>query len=402
MGRPTRVIVGVAVVALVVGAFPAFGATAGAAKAKTSGKLTVEASGVQVLTKGASTFSAAKNKQKIRTGETVQTDATGLAQITFADGSLTRLDHNTVFTLEKLSSKKGNRQVEGTVSAGQTWNRVQKLSESDTFQQKGSGATAAVLGTAFVTKCTLPSGVTFKSVKTRKALKKLRSASRCQFTLIDGRMQLSSNGLLLNVLRGQSVKVDETGTAGNAETLAPDILYNDQWVQKNLLADTRAGLAEVAGQPTPDDLKYARIEGSWPVTLNVVGNTGFRDLAATRTRTYTVTGSCTGDVCTVTLSRQTALGTRVVPLTFSAGVYSGDDPDLGTQDCVLENGTVSVPNGLKNSGTVTFSPSAAVADNGLWRATGLIGTVTETATQVAGAPNQCQSGTATFSMTAAR
>jgi len=69
---------------------------------------------------------------------------------------------------------------------------------------------------------------------------------------------------------------------------------------------------------------------------------------------------------------------------------------------VLDNGTVSVVNGLKNSSTISFTPSAAVAEGGLWRATGLSGSVTETATQVAGAANQCQTGTATFALVASR
>ena len=119
-------------------------APAGAAAKPATGTLTVEAPGVTVLKKGADSFAKGKPDQKIAVGDTVQTDATGLAQITFKDGTLTRLDHNTVFTLDELSNKTGARAVEGTVSAGQTWNRVQKLSESETFEQKGNGATAAV------------------------------------------------------------------------------------------------------------------------------------------------------------------------------------------------------------------------------------------------------------------
>src|SRR5262249_40834863 len=138
---------------------------AGAAT-KPTGTLTVEAPGVTVLKKGSSAFTKGKTNQLVAIGDTVQTDGTGLAEIKFKDGSLTRLNHGTIFTRDKLSNTTGKRQVEGTVSTGETWNRVQKLSESESFQQKGNGATAAVVGTAFVTKCSLAAGTAFTVVKT--------------------------------------------------------------------------------------------------------------------------------------------------------------------------------------------------------------------------------------------
>jgi len=399
--RGTAIIASLAVAASF--SIAAIGAPAGAAvlgqSAAKTGTLTVEAPGVTLLKKGQSKFVKGKTNQKIKTGDTVQTDATGFAEIGFPDGSITRLDNNTVFTLEKLSTQTGAREVEGTVSAGQTWNRVQKLGTGDTFEQKSNDATAAVLGTAFVTKCEFPSGgVAFKVVKTKKALKKLRKATKnCNFTLIDGKLKLTALNKVVDVNRGQQVDVASGGQAGDAEVYPPDILFTDKWILRNLGADSAAGIAEAAGQATAEDLKQARIEGSWPVTLTVTNNGGFRNIG-TRQRTYTFSGS--GNQ--VTLTRETANGSRVIPLTYADGVYSGTDPDLGVQDCVLDDGSVSVPGGLKNSGTVSFTPTAAVAEGGLWRATELGGTVTETATQVAGAANQCQTGTATFGLSASR
>jgi len=370
-----------------------------------NGTLTVQAPGVTLLKKGAAKFvdvSDSKKATKVKTGDTVQTDATGYAEIAYSDGSLTRLDHNTVFTLQKLANKTGDRQIEGTVSAGQTWNRVQKLSETDSFEQKANGATAAVLGTAFVTKCDLSPGKVFKVVKTKKALRKLQRSSTCEFTLIDGKLRLTALDKVVDVARGQEVGVASDGAATDAETFAPDILFTDQWIIRNLEADTRAGIDEASGTPTAEDLAQARIEGSWPVTLTVTQNDGFRDLGGSFARTYAFTGSCDGGTCTVTLTRQTAVGERVIPLTYADGVYTGQDPDLGTQNCLLDDNTVSVPNGLRNSGTVSFTPTSAVPENGLWRATGLAGTVTETATQIAGPANACQTGTATFTLIASR
>ncbi len=374
-------------------------ATPAGAATKPTGTLTVEAPGVTVLKKGSTDFTKGKSDQKVAIGDTIQTDAAGLAQITFKDGSLTRLDHNSIFTLDKLVNTTGKRQVEGTVSAGQTWNRVQKLSETESFQQKGNGATAAVIGTAFVTKCSLPTGTAFTAVKTKKQLKRLQKSSKCDFTLVDGKLTLTSLGKNVGMNRGQSTSVDAAGNAGNAITVPPDILYSDQWITTNLTLDTNAGLAPL-GAPTADDLKYARITGApWTVTLTVTGTTGFRDLTngSVKTRTYTFSGGPGG----VTLTAQTANGSVVIPLTYADGVYTGQ-ADLGLQNCELDNGAVSVPNGIRSGQTVSINVTSAVPASGLWSANGLGGTVTETADQVAGAAGQCRTGSATFDLASSR
>jgi FecR protein len=401
--RGCRVVAACATAAALATSSVALALPAGAAT-NSSGKLAVEAPGVTVLKKGDANFVKGKTNQKIGIGDTIQTDGTGLAQLTFQDGSLTRLDHNTVFTLDKLSDKIGKRKVEGTVSAGQTWNRVQKLSESDTFQQTGNGASAVVLGTAFQTRCNLPSGVAFRVVKTKKALKKLQKASSCQFTLVDGKLQLSSLGKLVSVARGQQVSVDVGGNPGSPETLPPDVLFSDQWIVKNLDADAKAGLAEARGDPTADDLNQAWVQGDWPVTLQVASTTGFRDLAGgtTRERTYTLNTNCNAGTCSMTLIRDTGNGVRTIPLTFHDGVYSATDPDLGTQNCERDDGTVSVADGLRNSSNITFRVSNAAPKNGFWKATALTGTVTENADQIAGGAGQCLTGSASFDLSASR
>ena len=392
--RSTAVITVAALVAsLFLVASPAGAAT------KPTGTLTVEAPGVTVLKKGATDFTKGKTNQKVGIGDTIQTDATGLAELKYNDGSITRLDHGTVFSVDKLVGKTGQRQIEGTVSAGQTWNRVQKLSESDTFTQKGNGASAVVGGTAFVTKCSLPAGTAFTVVKTKKQLKKLQKASKCDFTLVDGKLQLTSLGKTVPMTGGQSTSVDSAGNAGNAVTVPPDIFYSDQWITTNLDLDSKAGIAEVQGTPTADDLKRARIDGSWSVTLTVTSTTGFRDLTngGVKTRTYTFAGSNGA----VTLTAQTANGSVTIPLSYADGVYSGN-ADLGTQDCVLDNGTVAVANGIRNSQTVSINATSAVAQSGLWSANGLGGTVTESADQIAGGAGQCITGSATFALTSSR
>jgi len=137
---------------LAAGAF-ALAAPAAGAATETLAKLKVTADNVQIKQKGKSSFVAAKNGMALKQGDTIKTDTTGLAEINYTDGSLTRLANSTVFTISVLTNEQGGRQTQGTLSVGETWNRAAKVSETGSFEVKAGGTTAAVEGTAFVAKC---------------------------------------------------------------------------------------------------------------------------------------------------------------------------------------------------------------------------------------------------------
>ena len=126
--------------------------------------LEVDAPTVEVKPAGKSSFVAASDGRELKAGDTVRTSPSGLAQITYADGSLTRLDVDTEYKLVKLSAAKGTRKTKGLQSAGQTWHRVQKLTGSESYKVEGANTTAAVLGTAFVVKCVAKNQCTFTAV----------------------------------------------------------------------------------------------------------------------------------------------------------------------------------------------------------------------------------------------
>ena len=108
--------------------------------------LKVKASGVEVKTKGASSYITAKEGQALKQGDALRTDATGRAEISYTDGSLTRLGVSTEFSITKLTDKKGARQTQGSLTVGSTWNRAAEVSQSGEFSIKAGGATAAVAG----------------------------------------------------------------------------------------------------------------------------------------------------------------------------------------------------------------------------------------------------------------
>jgi hypothetical protein len=173
---------------------------------------------VNVKTAKGSTFKPAKDGQSLHVGDTVQTDATGQAEIDYADTAYTRLDVNTTFTIKKLTDSQGNRQVEGSLDVGRTYNRTAALTQSQTFQQDGGGATAAVAGTAFVVTCT--------------------SATTCTFTAVIDNINLTGAGGQTKTLNPLDECVDTNGAlCGTTTRLTPDELALLQWIQTNVYLD---------------------------------------------------------------------------------------------------------------------------------------------------------------------
>jgi hypothetical protein len=106
----------------------------------------------------ANAFAAARDGQALKQGDALKTDAEGLAEINYTDGSYTRLGPDTEFTITTLTDQQGARQTQGTLTVGSTWNRAVEVSETGSFKISAGGATAAVEGTLFAVICREESG----------------------------------------------------------------------------------------------------------------------------------------------------------------------------------------------------------------------------------------------------
>ena len=131
--------------------------------------LKVTTANVEVKKDGTDKFVAAADGDELSQGDTVRTDATGTAEVDYSSDAYTRLDVNTTFKIKKLTNDQGSRQVQGSLEAGQTWNRTAAITESGSFEQEGAGANATVLGTAFSLACDTPTHCIFLSVVPRLA-----------------------------------------------------------------------------------------------------------------------------------------------------------------------------------------------------------------------------------------
>ena len=173
---------------------------------------------VSVERAGTSTFAPATNGESLHVGDTIQTDGVGLAEIDYATDSFTRLDVNTTFKITKLTDSQGDRQVNGTLETGQTWNRTVALTQSQSFDQEGAGTTAAVAGTAFVVDCTTP--------------------TTCTFTAVIDNVDLTGNAGQTQILNPLTQCVSTSGDlCATPSQLTPDQLALIQWIQLNVYLD---------------------------------------------------------------------------------------------------------------------------------------------------------------------
>ncbi len=134
------------------------------AATKPSATLRILQPGGEIRRAGATTFRTARDGQKLREGDAVRSDQTGMLEVDYTDGSLTRLGASTEYTIERLTEEQGGRQTRGALTAGETWSRAAKVSETGSFEVRGGGTTAAVEGTAFAFSCSGPESARVCSV----------------------------------------------------------------------------------------------------------------------------------------------------------------------------------------------------------------------------------------------
>lgn len=127
-------------------------ATAGPATARPFATLDVLQGDAEVQTASATAFHQAIDGETLHEGDTVRTEH-GRVEIEYFDGSVTRLDHETTFTLTELASTPEDTQITGEHASGSTFNRVVELTGSESrFDVETPSAIASVRGTTFFTQ----------------------------------------------------------------------------------------------------------------------------------------------------------------------------------------------------------------------------------------------------------
>lgn len=191
--------------------------------AKTLAALAIIDRDTSVRPVGTGSFRGGNEGEGLGVGDTIQTSATGFAEVAYFDGSLTRVDRSGQFTLTTLDNTTGARRVEGSLVGGRAWNRVAKATGSnDQFEIDTPVATAAVRGTAFAIDCT--------------------STDACTFTIIEGTVEITPNGGAPILVTAPARITIQRNTPPPAPTTIDNATINaDPWIVKNTTRDTTTG-----------------------------------------------------------------------------------------------------------------------------------------------------------------
>jgi hypothetical protein len=200
-GRRFLIILGILV--LIVAGVVVWLNMAAQAQINASGSLTVYRP-IASIAHGSAAATAATSGATVHAGDTVSTDATGLAGITLPDGTLTRLAKNTSITLDGAHfSKNGSmHDVSFTQQIGRTLTNVQHLVTGASFDVHGKAATASVRGTKFEVYIDANGAMTVK--------------------VFQGTVILHNSHGSVTIHAGQQATASPDGTLGTPGPITPD------------------------------------------------------------------------------------------------------------------------------------------------------------------------------------
>jgi hypothetical protein len=172
-------------------------------------------------------FATAQSGESLAQGDRVQTDASGLAEVAYFDGSWQRVENQTTLTLTELVDIEDGQVVRTGLDQGRAWQRVQKLTgDGDSFEVDTPVAVGSVRGTEFAIDCS-PAPVA------------------CTFSVVEGVVALAlSSGSSVTLNAGDRLSVQQDTPPGEPEHVGVDQLRQDPWIAKNLALDA-------AGPPAP-------------------------------------------------------------------------------------------------------------------------------------------------------
>jgi hypothetical protein len=200
-------------------------------------------------------------RTSVPVGEVVRTDHTGLAELVFPDGSLSRVAADAQIVVSGLGPQTDQR-VHQKLDNGSSWHRVRKLTGTGSaFEVETPVGTAAVRGTAFAVTCPSPSSCSITVVR-----------GTVVFSPVGGGAAITITAFQRLVVPGSAVPV----------TLPAAAVLDDPWIADNLRRDgTRiddpapAALATTDGPVSdPHTLVVAGLDGSYSSVVTLTSAKG--------------------------------------------------------------------------------------------------------------------------------
>ena len=197
---------------LLVGAVLVF--SGGTASAKQFATLRLLGGQVAVQ-RGSGAFATGDDGTSLREGDTVRTGPDGRASIEYFDGSITRIDFDTSFTLvtlETLGNEASSKVIESSQADGNSYHRVAELADAESrFETATPTATASVQGTEYAL---------------------LVSQGSTTIAVVSGVVTAAGSTTSVDVPAGKMVVVGTGGTVGPILEIPQEILDSD-WFRFN-------------------------------------------------------------------------------------------------------------------------------------------------------------------------
>ncbi|GAB4338989.1 MAG: hypothetical protein Kow0037_23480 [Calditrichia bacterium] len=114
------------------------------------GKITFPLNRVFVLRAGTDRLMTAHFNMDVFPGDKIETKKESRCEITLKNGSVVRIDENSIYTLEQVKIKDEHIKAESSLSLGKLWATIRKLVSSDDYVKvKSPSAVIAVRGTIY-------------------------------------------------------------------------------------------------------------------------------------------------------------------------------------------------------------------------------------------------------------
>jgi hypothetical protein len=227
--------------AMIIGAV--VGLSAAIVLAGKMGKSTIAATAISAkvlqptLQQGAASegsFSIVDKSAQLDERTMLRTDGTGFAELTYGDGSLSRIGDNTTYEITRSRVKGDTRDLRGALTKGKSWHNVKPNSgDKSVYEVKVLGGTGTVKGTAFATTCEV-------------------AETDCFYTVVKGIVHLvDSAGRTADLGPGDRVEVS-FGKLGDTMKLTAEELAADPWIAQNMQLDAGGELVTTTTSIDPN------------------------------------------------------------------------------------------------------------------------------------------------------
>jgi len=117
---------------------------------KAVGKVTFPLGNVLLIGKGQTRYKKVTFNMPVYNGDKVETKRQARCEIKFNDGSLVRIDEQSIYTIQKADFDKKKKEVQSKLTLGKLWANVKKLvGSSSSWKLKSPAAIVAVRGTIY-------------------------------------------------------------------------------------------------------------------------------------------------------------------------------------------------------------------------------------------------------------